>query len=140
MAYRYVLYEKRGRIAYVTINRPEVMNAVHRDANAELTEVFQVVIAVHTLPAQSSADVVEVVVPLLPQPAKSNAAARPIRSTGIIVRIAQPSLTALVGPRTHDERRAITEVTRATSRHRTPTHAAGAPRTRLVATTGTRET
>src|SRR4051812_46987821 len=40
MAYRYVLYEKRGRIAYVTINRPEVMNAVHRDANAELTEVF----------------------------------------------------------------------------------------------------
>ena len=98
------------------------------DSTAELTEVFQVVIAVHTLPAQSAADVVEVVVPLLPQPAKSNAAARPIRSTGIIVRIAQPPLTALVGPRAHDERRAITEVTRATSRHRTPTHAAGAPR------------
>lgn len=40
MTYRYVLYEKRGRIAYITINRPEVMNALHRDANAELTEVF----------------------------------------------------------------------------------------------------
>jgi enoyl-CoA hydratase/carnithine racemase len=38
--YAYVLYEKKGHIAYVTINRPEVMNALHADANVELTEVF----------------------------------------------------------------------------------------------------
>jgi len=38
--YQYVLYEKKGHIAYVTINRPEVMNALHSDANRELTEVF----------------------------------------------------------------------------------------------------
>ena len=41
MAYRYARYEKRGRLAYVTIDRPEVMNAVHRAANAELTEIFE---------------------------------------------------------------------------------------------------
>ena len=33
MAYKYVIYEKRGRIAHVTINRPEVMNALHRPAH-----------------------------------------------------------------------------------------------------------
>ena len=83
------------------------------ESTAELIEVFQVVIAVQTLPAQSAVDVVEVVVPLLPQPAKSNAAARPARSIGIVVRIAQPPVTALLGPGIHDDSRAITEVTRA---------------------------
>ena len=29
MSYEYAIYEKRGRIAYVTINRPEMMNALH---------------------------------------------------------------------------------------------------------------
>src|SRR5258708_34346633 len=38
--YQYVLYEKKGHIASVTINRPEVMNALHADANSELSEVF----------------------------------------------------------------------------------------------------
>jgi enoyl-CoA hydratase/carnithine racemase len=38
--YQYVLYEKKGHIASVTINRPEVMNALHADANIELSEVF----------------------------------------------------------------------------------------------------
>jgi enoyl-CoA hydratase/carnithine racemase len=38
--YQYVLYEKKGHIAYVTINRPEVMNALHAAANRELSEVF----------------------------------------------------------------------------------------------------
>lgn len=38
--YQYVIYEKKGHIAYVTINRPEVMNALHADANMELSEVF----------------------------------------------------------------------------------------------------
>jgi enoyl-CoA hydratase/carnithine racemase len=36
----YVIYEKKGHLAYVTINRPEVMNALHYDANVELREIF----------------------------------------------------------------------------------------------------
>jgi enoyl-CoA hydratase/carnithine racemase len=40
MGYQYVIYEKKGHIAYVTINRPEVMNALHYDANAELSAAF----------------------------------------------------------------------------------------------------
>ena len=40
MDYKYVIYEKKGHIAYVTINRPEVMNALHYDANVELSQVF----------------------------------------------------------------------------------------------------
>lgn len=40
MAYEYAIYEKKGRIAYVTINRPEVMNALHAWANQELYEIF----------------------------------------------------------------------------------------------------
>jgi enoyl-CoA hydratase/carnithine racemase len=38
--YKYVKYEKRGRIAYVTINRPDVMNALHPPANEELCQVW----------------------------------------------------------------------------------------------------
>src|SRR5258708_13507846 len=37
--YQYVLYEKKGHIASVTINRPAVMNVLHADANSELSEV-----------------------------------------------------------------------------------------------------
>jgi enoyl-CoA hydratase/carnithine racemase len=40
MAYEYVKYEKKGRIAYVTMNRPEVMNSVHPLATAELSQVW----------------------------------------------------------------------------------------------------
>lgn len=40
MGYQYALYEKKGRIAYVTINRPEVMNALHADGNRELSEIW----------------------------------------------------------------------------------------------------
>ncbi len=40
MAYEYVIYEKKGRIAYVTLNRPEVMNALHPPAHKELWEVW----------------------------------------------------------------------------------------------------
>ena len=32
----HVLYEKKGHVAYVTINRPEVRNALHSYAYAEL--------------------------------------------------------------------------------------------------------
>ena len=40
MRYQFVIYEKKAHIAYVTINRPEVMNALHYDTNAELSEAF----------------------------------------------------------------------------------------------------
>jgi enoyl-CoA hydratase/carnithine racemase len=40
MDYQYAIYEKRGRVAYVTINRPEVLNALHPPANAELNAIF----------------------------------------------------------------------------------------------------
>ncbi len=40
MEYQYVLYEKKGHLAYVTINRPEVMNALHYAANVELNDIF----------------------------------------------------------------------------------------------------
>lgn len=40
MSYQYILYEKKGHVAYVTINRPEVRNALHYAANVELNEIF----------------------------------------------------------------------------------------------------
>jgi len=40
VSYQYIIYEKQGHIAYITINRPEVMNALHYDANVELSEIF----------------------------------------------------------------------------------------------------
>ena len=40
MAYQYALYEKKGRVAYVTMNRPEVLNALHPPANEELYEIW----------------------------------------------------------------------------------------------------
>jgi acetyl-CoA C-acetyltransferase len=38
--YRFCTVEREGRLTLVTINRPEVMNAVHPAANAELAEIF----------------------------------------------------------------------------------------------------
>jgi E-phenylitaconyl-CoA hydratase len=35
-----IIYEKKGRIAYVTINRPERMNAVDPDTSGELLQAF----------------------------------------------------------------------------------------------------
>ncbi len=40
MELEFIRYEKRNRIAYVTINRPEVMNALHPPANDELSRVW----------------------------------------------------------------------------------------------------
>lgn len=40
MAYEFITYEKRGPIAYVTINRPEVLNALHAGASREMREAF----------------------------------------------------------------------------------------------------
>jgi len=40
MAYEFATYEKKGRIAVVTIKRPERMNALHPPANFELDEIW----------------------------------------------------------------------------------------------------
>ena len=40
MAYEFALYEKKGRIAYITMNRTEVLNALHPPANLELEQIW----------------------------------------------------------------------------------------------------
>ena len=40
MDYKYIIYEKKDRVAHITINRPEVMNAIHPPASRELSEVL----------------------------------------------------------------------------------------------------
>jgi crotonobetainyl-CoA hydratase len=39
-SYEFITVEERGRVLVVTINRPEVMNALHPPANKEMGEVF----------------------------------------------------------------------------------------------------
>jgi crotonobetainyl-CoA hydratase len=40
MAYQFATYEKKDRLAIVTLNRPERMNALHPPANFELHEIW----------------------------------------------------------------------------------------------------
>jgi enoyl-CoA hydratase/carnithine racemase len=40
VAYQFATYEKQGRVAVVTINRPERMNALHPPAQLELDEIW----------------------------------------------------------------------------------------------------
>lgn len=40
MSYEFITYEKKGKIAYLTINRPERLNAVHPPANMEMLQAF----------------------------------------------------------------------------------------------------
>ena len=40
MGYEFIVYEKRGRIAYLTINRPDRLNALHPPANSELRDAM----------------------------------------------------------------------------------------------------
>lgn len=40
MDYEFVLYEKRERVAHVTLNRPERLNALHPPAGAELNRIW----------------------------------------------------------------------------------------------------
>ncbi|MCK6554300.1 enoyl-CoA hydratase-related protein [Candidatus Binatia bacterium] len=40
MAFEFITYEKQGRLARITINRPEVRNALHPPANKELSAAF----------------------------------------------------------------------------------------------------
>ncbi|MGE5263465.1 MAG: enoyl-CoA hydratase-related protein [Acidobacteriota bacterium] len=39
-AYQFVRYEKKGHRAYVTLNRPQVLNAIHPPLNQELLDVW----------------------------------------------------------------------------------------------------
>lgn len=41
MSYEHVIYEKKGRIAYVTFNRPEVMNAMNTKMHFELRAIWE---------------------------------------------------------------------------------------------------
>lgn len=36
-----ILYEKRGRVAYITINRPQARNAIDEETSRELTQAWQ---------------------------------------------------------------------------------------------------
>ena len=45
MQLEFIRYEKRDHVAWVTINRPEVMNALHPGANEELSRVWDDVVA-----------------------------------------------------------------------------------------------
>jgi enoyl-CoA hydratase/carnithine racemase len=40
-AYSFASYEKEGRVATITLNRPEVMNALHLEAHLELKEIWE---------------------------------------------------------------------------------------------------
>src|SRR5579864_9457735 len=40
MSYDHVTYEKKGHVAYVTLNRPERMNALDEHSHRELIEIF----------------------------------------------------------------------------------------------------
>ncbi|MCG3207574.1 MAG: Enoyl-CoA-hydratase [Anaerolineae bacterium] len=40
MNYQHILYQKKGRIAYITLNRPQVMNALHPPTIAELNDAW----------------------------------------------------------------------------------------------------
>ena len=40
MAYEFIIYEKRNRIAYITLNRPEVMNSLHPPCHEELSAAW----------------------------------------------------------------------------------------------------
>jgi 1,4-dihydroxy-2-naphthoyl-CoA synthase len=39
--YSFATYEKDGRVATITLNRPEVMNALHLEAHLELAEIWE---------------------------------------------------------------------------------------------------
>jgi enoyl-CoA hydratase/carnithine racemase len=40
MEFKFIKYEKRGHLAYVTLNRPEVMNALHPPCHVEMDQVW----------------------------------------------------------------------------------------------------
>ena len=40
MSYDHVIYEKQGHVAYVTLNRPERINALDNHSHEELIEIF----------------------------------------------------------------------------------------------------
>jgi len=43
VSYRFILFERRDHIAFVTLNRPEVLNAIHPEMDEELCRAWQTV-------------------------------------------------------------------------------------------------
>jgi crotonobetainyl-CoA hydratase len=43
VSYRFILFEQRDHIAFVTLNRPEVLNAIHPEMDEELCHAWQTV-------------------------------------------------------------------------------------------------
>ena len=43
MGFQHILYEKRGQVVYITLNRPEAMNALHPEASAELFDAWDAI-------------------------------------------------------------------------------------------------
>ena len=43
MKFQHILYEKRGQVAYITLNRPEVLNALQPASSAELFDAWDAV-------------------------------------------------------------------------------------------------
>lgn len=41
MTYQFVNYEKRGRMAVITLSRPDVLNALHAEAHLELKKIWE---------------------------------------------------------------------------------------------------
>jgi enoyl-CoA hydratase len=41
LSFETVLYEKKGALAYVTLNRPKVLNALNKQAIADLKAAFE---------------------------------------------------------------------------------------------------
>ncbi len=40
MAYEFIIYERKGRITYITLNRPQILNAVNDTMHQELVDAF----------------------------------------------------------------------------------------------------
>ncbi len=40
-SYEFIRYEQQGHVVWITLNRPEVLNAIHPPMSAELTDAWE---------------------------------------------------------------------------------------------------
>ena len=52
MGHEFVLDEKKDRVATITMNRPEVMNAIHPPMTAEMSAIFDDALDLESLTAR----------------------------------------------------------------------------------------